>query len=77
MKTGNNELFINRQGNYKSRNYMFDKDVHAYKEQYAEQMMQEHCKEHHISCPNHIIKDALRIAFMHGFEYACQKFNIE
>lgn len=35
-------------------------------EEYAENMMIIHCKEHHIDCPNHIIKDALRRAYEDG-----------
>lgn len=36
-------------------------------EQYAEQMMVTHCATHHIDTPNHIIKDALRIAYKAGY----------
>lgn len=36
-------------------------------EEYAENMMIIHCKEHHIDCPNHIIKDALRRAYEAGY----------
>lgn len=35
-------------------------------EEYAENMMIIHCKEHHIDCPNHIIKDAIRRAYEDG-----------
>lgn len=37
------------------------------REEYAENMMVIHCKEHHIDCPNHIIKDALRRAYEAGY----------
>ena len=37
------------------------------REEYAEWMMAIHCIAHHIDSPNHIIKDALRIAYEAGY----------
>lgn len=39
------------------------------REEFAEYMMQKHCKEHHLDSPNHIIKDAFRIGFDEGVKF--------
>lgn len=44
-----------------------EEELHKQSEEYAEQMMVTHCAAHHIDTPNHIIKDALRIAYKAGY----------
>lgn len=45
------------------------------REEYAEMMMGIHCNAHHIDSPNHIIKDALRIAYDEGYRQAMENLT--